>query len=56
MYENLLKQIENNVGNKIDIADPCDTDNIVSHGQEITQSFVDMCKRRKSLFDGSTKW
>tara|TARA_R100000234_G_scaffold99900_1_gene68629 strand:+ start:986 stop:1180 length:195 start_codon:yes stop_codon:yes gene_type:complete len=56
MYNNLLRQIEDNVGNKVDIADPCGTDNIVSYGQEITQKFVDICKRRKSLFDGSTKW
>ena len=56
MYDNLLKQIRNKIGKKVDIYDPVDSDNLIIKDYEVTQKMFDICVRRKGYWMGGDKW
>ena len=56
MYDNLLKQIDDKIGQKVDIYDPCDSDNLIVKDYEVTQSIIDICERRKRYWIGGGRW
>ena len=56
MYDNLLKQIRNKIGKKVDIYDPVDSDNLIIKDYEVTQRMFDICVRRKGHWMGGDKW
>ena len=56
MYNNLLKQIRNKIGKKVDIYDPVDSDNLIIKDYEVTKRMFDICVRRKNYWLGGNKW
>ena len=52
MYSNLIKQIRNKIGKKVDIYDPYGSDNIVIRDYEVTQRMFEICIRRKRYWLG----
>ena len=56
MYDNLLKQIRNKIGKKVDIYDPVDSDNLIIKDYEVTQRMFDICVRRKGHWMGGNQW
>ena len=56
MYDNLLKQIRNKIGKKVDIYDPVGSDNLIVKDYEVTQRMFDICVRRKGYWMGGNQW
>ncbi len=56
MYDNLLKQIDDKIGQKVDIYDPCGSDNLIVKDYEVTQNMIDICDRRKRYWIGGGRW
>ena len=52
MYSNLIKQISNKVGKKVDIYDPYGSENIVVNDYKVTRRMLEICVRRKSCWLG----
>ena len=52
MYDNLLRQIHQKIGKKVDIYDPYGSDNIVIKEYEVTDRIVEICMRRKAYWKG----
>ena len=46
----------NKIGKKVNIYHPQGTTNIAVKEYEVTQSFIDMCLRRKSYWLGERQW
>ena len=56
MYNNLLKQIRNKIGKKVDIYDPVGSDNLIIKDYEVTKKMFDICVRRKKYWLGGVEW
>ena len=52
-YNNILRQIRNKIGKKVDICDPYGSSNVVVKEYEVTQDiFERLVKRRNTLLGG----
>ena len=56
VYSSILQQVQNKIGKTVNIYHPQGTTNIAVKEYEVTQSFIDMCLRRKSYWLGERQW